>query len=191
MAGEYYYFHWLDYVCFGVMLLFSGLSGIYFGFFRKRQVEAPTSDDHGGDSGGFSHEKVNDFGSKSMNEYLLGSRKLKSFPVAMSLVASYISGVTILGTPSEIYNYGTQYWVIIIPILLMGVVVSYVYLPVFASLKISSSYEYLELRFGKGVRTFISAMFVLDMILFLPVVIYVPALAFNQGWWCVLFNFSF
>lgn len=94
---------------------------------------------------------------------------------------SYISGVTILGTPSEIYNYGTQYWIIIIPIILMGIVVSYVYLPVFSSLKISSSYEYLEMRFGKGVRTFISGLFVLDMILFLPVVIYVPALAFNQG----------
>lgn len=31
-----------------------------------------------------------DFGSKSMNEYLLGSRKLKAFPVAMSLVARYV-----------------------------------------------------------------------------------------------------
>lgn len=54
---------------------------------------------------------------------------------------SYISGVTILGTPSEIYNYGTQYWLIIIPIALMGITVSSVYLPVFTSLKIGSSYE--------------------------------------------------
>lgn len=30
---------------------------------------------------------VNDFGSKALNEYLLGSRKMKPFPVAMSLVA--------------------------------------------------------------------------------------------------------
>lgn len=29
----------------------------------------------------------NDFGSSSMNEYLLGSRKLKPFPVSMSLIA--------------------------------------------------------------------------------------------------------
>lgn len=32
-------------------------------------------------------KKAHDFGSRSMNEYLLGSRKLKAFPVAMSLVA--------------------------------------------------------------------------------------------------------
>lgn len=43
-------------------------------------MEAPSID-------GYATEKVNDFGSKSMNEYLLGSRKLKAFPVAMSLVA--------------------------------------------------------------------------------------------------------
>lgn len=82
-----------------------------------------------------------DFGSKSMNEYLLGSRKMKAFPVAMSLVASYISGVTILGTPSEIYNYGTQYWLIVIPIIFMGITVSTVFLPVFSSLGVGSSYE--------------------------------------------------
>lgn len=33
---------------------------------------------------------VSDFGSKSLNEYLLGSRKMKPFPVAMSLVARYL-----------------------------------------------------------------------------------------------------
>lgn len=54
---------------------------------------------------------------------------------------SYISGVTILGTPAEIYNYGTQYWLIIVPILLMGITVSTVYLPVFSLLKVGSSYE--------------------------------------------------
>lgn len=85
---------------------------------------------------------------------------MKTFPVAMSLIArysfdfsssvkqfnviagnSYISGVTILGTPAEIYNYGTQYWLIIIAIISMGFAVSYVYIPVFTTLKVSSSYE--------------------------------------------------
>lgn len=101
-----------------------------------------------------------DFGSDAMNDYLLGSRKLKPFPVSMSLIArffyaffliptylfffsnfSYISGVTILGTPTEIYNFGTQYWLIIVPIILMGITVSTVYLPVFSALRVGSSYE--------------------------------------------------
>lgn len=109
-----------------------------------------------------SDARPSDFGSKSMNEYLLGSRKLKPFPVSMSLIASYISGVTILGTPAEIYNFGTQYWLVVVSIYLMGVTVSYVYLPVFTKLRVGSSYEYLELRFSSTVRTIASTMFVID-----------------------------
>uniref|UniRef100_A0A182TAB5 Sodium-coupled monocarboxylate transporter 1 n=1 Tax=Anopheles maculatus TaxID=74869 RepID=A0A182TAB5_9DIPT len=105
---------------------------------------------------------TNTFGSATIDEYLLGSRKLKAFPVAMSLCAGYISGVTILGTPAEIYNFGTQYWLIVIPILLMGVAVCSVYLPVFCSLKLNSSYEYLELRFNPYVRSMASVMFVIN-----------------------------
>lgn len=129
-------FHLVDYLVFGAMLVFSASVGVYFAYFSKSKKRKPTDDAFDDE------EKVkNDFGSKSMLEYLLGSRKLKSFPVAMSLVASYISGVTVLGTPSEIYNYGTQYWLIVVSIFFMGFVVAFVYLPVFCSLKVNSSYE--------------------------------------------------
>lgn len=54
---------------------------------------------------------------------------------------SFISGVTILGTPTEIYNFGTQYWITIISIFFSGVVVATVYLPVFTTLQLNSVYE--------------------------------------------------
>lgn len=130
-------FHTVDYLVFAAMLVFSTSIGIYFGYFNKSKKSKSSVDED------YCHDqkKAADFGSKSMMEYLLGSRKLKSFPVAMSLVASYISGVTVLGTPAEIYAFGTQYWLIIVPIFLMGFIVSYVYLPVFCSLQVGSSYE--------------------------------------------------
>ena len=143
-------FHLIDYIVFGTMLVFSASVGVYFGYFNKskskRQTrstrECQTTDET------YTEKNTTDFGSKSMLEYLLGSRKLKAFPVAMSLVASYISGVTVLGTPAEIYNFGTQYWLIIFPIFLMGFIVSYVYLPVFCSLKVGSSYEVCHFSFN-------------------------------------------
>lgn len=46
-----------------------------------------------------------------------------------------------MGTPSEIYTYGTQYWLIVIPVILMGFAVSTIYLPVFSTLRVGSSYE--------------------------------------------------
>lgn len=136
-------FHGIDYAVFGAMLVFSASVGIYFGYCNKSKSKKRNSgiQRQRVSDETFTDKKTTDFGSKSMLEYLLGSRKLKSFPVAMSLVASYISGVTVLGTPAEIYNFGTQYWLIVLPIFLMGFVVSYVYLPVFCSLKVGSSYE--------------------------------------------------
>lgn len=133
-------FHLIDYIVFGAMLVFSASVGVYFGYFSKPKSKRQSASQQRHRDESF-NEKKTDFGSKSMLEYLLGSRKLKSFPVAMSLVASYISGVTVLGTPAEIYNFGTQYWLIIFPIFLMGFIVSYVYLPVFCQLKVGSSYE--------------------------------------------------
>ena len=148
-------FHTVDYAVFVAMLVFSASVGVYFGYFNKsKSKKRNKSPRHQVDQEAFEDKKPTDFGSKSMLEYLLGSRKLKSFPVAMSLVASYISGVTVLGTPAEIYNYGTQYWVIVLPIFLMGFVVSYVYLPVFCSLKVGSSYEVSCNDFKVGIKFF-------------------------------------
>lgn len=122
---------------------------------------------------------------------------------------SFISGVTILGTPAEIYNFGTQYWITIISLMFAGIVVVNVYLPVFKNLKLNSAYEvssvlkntlscrsrihylsqiiiesplqYLELRFNRGVRILISLIFVVDVVLYQSIVVYVPSLALNQG----------
>ncbi|XP_037958514.1 sodium-coupled monocarboxylate transporter 2 isoform X2 [Teleopsis dalmanni] len=169
---EEFHFHAVDYIVFAIMISVSTGTGIYFGYFKKQLPDDPMIDSEG--------RKKTDFGSTKMNEYLLGSRNLKIFPVAMSLVGSYISGVTILGTASEIYNFGTQYWIVVIPIVLMAFTVSKIYLPVFATVGVGSSYEYLEMRFNSHIRSMISFMFVLDEIFFLPIIIYVPAIAFNQ-----------
>ncbi|CAH1117769.1 unnamed protein product [Phaedon cochleariae] len=156
---DLYHFEIVDYVVFSSMLLLSALTGLYYGC-RSKYCKSESG--------------------QTLSEYLTGNRNLKPFPVALSLIASYVSGVTILGTPSDIYLFGTQYWLIVISIWLSGLVVSTVYLPVFLKLQVHSSYEYLELRFSSVVRTIASVFFVLDEVMFLPIIIYVPSLAFNQ-----------
>ncbi|XP_033219008.1 sodium-coupled monocarboxylate transporter 2-like [Belonocnema kinseyi] len=147
------YFHWADWLVFGTMLSISAAAGIWH--FKKAQKS-------------------------NTEDYLLGGKGMSLFPVSASLIASFISGITILGTPAEVYNFGTQYWITIVSIFFAGVVVAHVYLPVFYTLKLSSAYEYLELRFNPGVRILISLIFVVDVVLYQSIVIYVPALALNQ-----------
>ncbi|XP_072945603.1 sodium-coupled monocarboxylate transporter 1-like [Epargyreus clarus] len=146
-------FSWVDYVVFVFMLAISALVGVYWGFMKKQTTQ---------------------------NDYLLGGRNMKVVPVSMSLVASFVSGITLLGSPTEVYMHGTQYGFIIIGIFLMSIVMTQVYLPVFHELKITSNYEYLSMRFDNRVRLFGSILFAFTLIGWLPIVIYVPALAFNQ-----------
>ena len=41
-------------------------------------------------------------------EFLMGDRQMSVLPVTLSLLASFISAITLLGTPSEVFLNGTQ-----------------------------------------------------------------------------------
>uniref|UniRef100_A0A1B6L9V3 Sodium/solute symporter n=1 Tax=Graphocephala atropunctata TaxID=36148 RepID=A0A1B6L9V3_9HEMI len=116
----------------------------------------------------------------SYSEYMLGGRKMGVFPIAMSLVASNISGIALVGNPAEVYSYGTLYSVALIADLVIPVVNVKMFLPVFYNLQLNSLYEYLVLRFSHGTRVLGSLIFTLSQIVYLPAIIYVPSLVFNQ-----------
>ena len=59
----------------------------------------------------------------------------------LSMLASFMSAIMLLGTPAEIYIFGTQYMVIAVAYVLMSPVSAYVYIPVFYRLKLTSAYE--------------------------------------------------
>lgn len=60
-----------------------------------------------------------------------------------SYIYSFISGITLLGLPTEVYSYGIQYIYVIGGVILMGLVMGFLYLPVFQQLNITSTYEVL------------------------------------------------
>lgn len=62
-------------------------------------------------------------------------------PVAFSLMASFMSAITLLGVSSENYTYGVQFIVINISYGIFTVVAAYWYLPVFFKLQATSAYE--------------------------------------------------
>ncbi|KFB37462.1 hypothetical protein ZHAS_00004599 [Anopheles sinensis] len=117
-------FDWPDYVVFVVMLLICVVIGIFFGYQDHRK--------HKGKQTRRDSEAL---------DYLVGGRKMQIFPVSVSLVASWISGISLLGTSTEIYVYGTQYCYIVVAVVLMGFVLHYIFLPVFHDLQITSAYE--------------------------------------------------
>lgn len=61
--------------------------------------------------------------------------------IAIGLMVSYLSAISLLGVSSEIYNYGTHYAVIIIGYLFATPIIAYFYLPVFFKLNSTSSFQ--------------------------------------------------
>lgn len=59
----------------------------------------------------------------------------------MSLVASFISGIALLGTGTEIYLYGTQYCYMLISIFASGTFLHFIIIPVLHDIKVTSVYE--------------------------------------------------
>ncbi|XP_076293739.1 putative sodium-dependent multivitamin transporter [Lasioglossum baleicum] len=114
---------------------------------------------------------------KSTDEYYLADRSMKVAPVAIGLTVSYLSAVSVLGVTSENYVYGTQYAVINLAYGLATPFIAYFYLPVFYKLGTTSSFEYLEKRFGTAARIAASFAFLMQLFLYSGVVLYAPALA--------------
>ncbi|XP_043659860.1 sodium-coupled monocarboxylate transporter 1 [Drosophila teissieri] len=161
-------FGWPDYVVFCLMLAICAVIGIYFCLQLRGESRKKKS---------FGEEEA----ATSAASYLVGGRQMKIFPITMSLISSFISGITLLGTPTEVYLYGAQYMYIMGSLVLMGFCMYYFFLPVFHELNLISTYKYLEQRYNRSLRLFGSVMFIVASLLWLPIVIYVPAIAFNQA----------
>ncbi|XP_062338651.1 sodium-coupled monocarboxylate transporter 1 [Osmerus eperlanus] len=143
-----------DYVVFALMLLVSAAIGVYYAIVGT--------------------------GQSSSRDFLMGGRSLSAVPVSLSLTASFMSAITVLATPAEVYRYGASFGLYSLSYVLMVVVSSEVFLPVFYRLGITSTYEYLEMRFNRATRLLGTVLFILQTVLYTGIVIYAPALALNQ-----------
>ncbi|XP_008582870.1 PREDICTED: sodium-dependent multivitamin transporter isoform X2 [Galeopterus variegatus] len=146
-------FSLVDYVVFILLLVFSLAIGLY--------------------------HACRGWGRHTAGELLMADRKMGSLPVALSLMATFQSAVAILGVPSEIYRFGTQYWFLGCSYVLGLLIPAHIFIPVFYRLHLTSAYEYLELRFNKAVRICGTVTFIFQMVIYMGVVLYAPSLALN------------
>ncbi|KAM4713631.1 solute carrier family 5 member 6a [Anableps anableps] len=153
--GEVVQMHFttVDYVIFVLLLVASAGIGLFYAFSGGRQ--------------------------RTTQEFLMADRSMSCLPVSLSLLATFQSAVAILGAPSEVYAFGTQYWFLGCSYFLGLLIPAHVFIPIFYRLRLSSAYEYLELRFNKTVRICGTATFIFQMVIYMGVVLYAPALALN------------
>jgi sodium-coupled monocarboxylate transporter 8/12 len=72
---------------------------------------------------------------------MLGNKNQGFLPVSFSLMASFMSAITLFGVSAEMYSYGTLFVVINVSYILGTPIIAYVFLPVFFKLGNLSVYE--------------------------------------------------
>uniref|UniRef100_A0A8C6P2X8 Sodium-dependent multivitamin transporter n=1 Tax=Nothobranchius furzeri TaxID=105023 RepID=A0A8C6P2X8_NOTFU len=141
--GEVVQMHFttVDYVIFAVLLVASAGIGLFYAFSGGRQ--------------------------RTTQEFLMADRSMSCLPVSLSLLATFQSAVAILGAPSEVYTFGTQYWFLGCSYFLGLLIPAHVFIPVFYRLRLSSAYEVFP------------AVGLFSGVIYMGVVLYAPALALN------------
>ncbi|RWS07705.1 sodium-coupled monocarboxylate transporter 1-like protein 1 [Dinothrombium tinctorium] len=145
----------IDYIVFGCTLLISSAVGVFYAW-KDRKVN-------------------------SNDEFLTSRRGLHWFPVALSLMASFQSSVTILGYPAEMYLRGTQIWIILLSAVLAAVTAAELFLPVYYGLEFTSVNKYLSLRYkSENIRLAASITFLCSTLPYMGVTLYGPSLALSS-----------
>lgn len=86
---------------------------------------------------------------KTSKEFLVGGKQMTCGPIAFSLTSSFMSAVTVLGTPSEVYRYGASFVLFFLSYALVIIFTAELFLPVFYRSGITSTYEVSKNNFKR------------------------------------------
>jgi solute:Na+ symporter, SSS family len=128
---------------------------------------------------------------RATETYFLADRAMPWTPVALSLYASLTSATTYLVLPAKAYFENIAIIVAGGTSLLVAPFLIFLFYPVYRRLRVTTSYEYLGIRFGCRARWAASVLFVMARLSWMGLVIYAPSLALSVMtawplWGCIL-----
>lgn len=121
---------------------------------------------------------------KSTDVYFVGGRSYPGWLIGISLFGATISSITFVAYPADAFK--TAYLRYLICIMLpVGVFISaWFFVPFFRRGKITSVFEYLEGRYGPGVRVYGATVFIIAQCIRISLIQYLVALLVSRitGW---------
>ena len=164
------YFHVLDYIIFGAMLIASMAIGLFFAFHKEKNF--------------------------SSSDYFFGGKNMRSIPVALSFVVTFQSSLMILGYPAEVYGYGMKYSLTLIGINIAFTLGALITVPILRPLKITSIYKYFTLRYGSNEVRFVAATGgIIYLVFYMAVVVLGTCVALRSvigvPFWATVITYTF
>jgi SSS family solute:Na+ symporter len=123
-------------------------------------------------------------GTDKVEGYFLANRSLPWWAVGLSVMATQMSAVTLVGTTGQAYATGLRFVQFYFGLPLAMIILSLTVVPFFHRAKVYTAYEYLERRFDVRVRSLASFLFLMGRAFSLGVTLAAPAVVISSilGW---------
>lgn len=130
-------------------------------------------------------------GVRSTEDYFLAGRRMPWLAVAMSMFASLTSAVTFMGLPGISFAGNLTLLAVAVVSPVLAPILMFVFYPVYKRGGYTTSYEYIEERFGRVPRKTVAVLFLLARLGWMGTVIFAPALALALAtglpqWMCIV-----
>src|SRR5437773_7059788 len=123
-------------------------------------------------------------GTDKVEGYFLANRSLPWWAVGLSVMATQMSAVTLVGTTGQAYRTGLRFVQFYFGLPLAMILLSVTVVPFFHRARVYTAYEYLERRFDVRVRTLTALLFLVGRAMSLGVTLAAPAVVLSAilGW---------
>jgi SSS family transporter len=122
--------------------------------------------------------------SHELDGYLLAKRSIPWWAAGISVMATQLSAITMIGTPGQAYNDGLRFIQFYYALPLAMIILCVTLVPFFYRSGVYTAYEYLERRFDAKTRSVTSLLFLLSRGLAVGTVVSAPAVVLSLvlGW---------
>ena len=130
-------------------------------------------------------------GTSDIEGYFLADRQLPWWAVGLSVMATQLSAITLIGTTGQGATDGLRFVQFYFGLPIAMVILGVTLVPFLHGAKVYTAYEYLERRFDPKTRSLTSLLFLLSRGMSCGTIIAAPAVVFSAifGWdlqWCVV-----
>src|SRR6478672_1720930 len=123
-------------------------------------------------------------GTDKFEGYFLANRSLPWWAAGLSVMATQMSAVTLVGTTGQAYSTGLRFVQLYFGLPIAMILLSMTVVPFFYRAKVYTAYEYLEQRFDARTRSLASLLFLIGRTASLGVTLAAPAVVMSVilGW---------
>lgn len=121
---------------------------------------------------------------ESSEDYFLAGRSMPWLPIGLSVAATTISANSFIGGPGWAYSAGISPYMVQIGVPLAIFIILFTTIPVLYNLRLTSIYEYVEMRLGIKTRMLTVIGFLANSIIQISSMVFIPALILKTftGW---------